>query len=714
MTIITEIYVSIDNLTFTKLDLYKDESISLKLSKKDLQDITKVFAPFSQNFSIPATDKNKKALDFFGNTELQKNITDNKLKCKIYTNGILNQQGILKIEGVKYKNDKADSFTASFNTEFLSLKDRIGDDTISNLSNNNEVSWKPDNVYNRLKSTSIVNGIRYYIPLWSNNRVWTRVEGEDSVNNIDNIIYNASNNPNKDRVINIDELRPSIDVVSIINLIKTKYNLNIDIPLATKDELKELFVWCNGNNLASLQSKKLIINKQFVNDKPIDLGKAVANFTDSSVKITKNASVNFCEFGIKLKDVVCGDENSTATITVDFVRKSDNISIISYDIEVKNGDNDFRPDIPIVFFDGDEFEFYVYFRVSKPIFWKSMDTRIFYRRPFSNPSTPTTATSSYTNSINSDATGCHLANLITSLPNVKVIDFLTSFLKTFNLSIYDSSPSDENLLFLSPDDISTPNKIYSKLESDYTLYADKKEVPKSVNNPYNYYNFKHKTSNYRSNRDFKKQFNVEYGQIYYPLVKPTKPNEFKVETEFSIVPPIYINGSQIYTSYGFTSENPSIVDNDKVRYSPNLDELTLMYYHGAETIPALSCQNVSSSDVLINSSLTQYIKSMPYCKQNNNSLAFSVLRIENVDYIKNLYSLYYSKFIGRLLNINALSQIYTLNLPSNEIYINDAEPLRPKGFRLQNDIVIGETRFETLEANIDVTTGKTKLTLLNY
>lgn len=713
MTIITEIYVSIDNLTFTKLDLYKDESVSLKLSKKDLQDITKVFAPFSQNFSIPATDKNKTALDFFGNTELQKTIVENKLKCKIYTNGILNQQGILKIEGVKYKNDKADSFTASFNTEFLSLKDRIGDDTIDNLSTNNQISWKADNVFNRLKSTSIVNDIRYYVPLWSNNRVWSRVDDEDSANNIDNIVYNVSNNPNKDRVINIDELRPSIDMLSIINLIKNKYELNIDIPLSTKDELKEVFVWCNGNNLANLQSKKLIINKQFNSDKPL-LGNAVANFTDSSVKITKNSVVNFCEFGIKLKDLVCGDENSTATITIDFVRKSDNVSVISYDIEVKNGDNDFRPDIPLVFFDGNEFEFFVYFRVSKPIFWKSMDTRIFYRAPFTSPSLATTATSSYTNSINSDATGCHLANLITSLPNVKVIDFLTSFLKTFNLSIYDSSPSDENLLFLSPEDIETPNKIYSKLENDYTLYADKKEVPKSVNNPYNYYNFKHKTSNYRSNRDFKKQFNVEYGQIYYPLVKPTKPNEFKVETEFSIVPPIYINGSQIYTSYGFTSENPSIVDNDKVRYSPNLDELTLMYYHGAETIPALSCQNVSGSDVLINSSLTQCIKSMPYCKQNNNSLAFSVLRIENVDYIKNLYSLYYSKFIGRLLNINALSQIYTLNLPSNEIYINDAEPLRPKGFRLQNDIVIGETRFETLEANIDVTTGKTKLTLLNY
>lgn len=705
MTIITEIYVSIDNLTFTKLDLYKDESISLKLSKKDLQDITKVFAPFSQNFTIPATDKNKAALDFFGNTEVQKTITENKLFCKIYTNGILNQQGVIKLEGVKYKNDKADSFTVSFSTEFLSLKERIGEDLISDLSSaNNQISWKSDNVYNRLKSTAIINDIRYYIPLWSNNRVWSYDPNEPS---IDNIAYEIGNDPTEDKVINIGELRPSVDVVSIINLIKSKYNLNIEIPLASNNELKEIFIWCNGSNFGGLNNR-FILNKQYSNEEPTSHGKAVVNFTDNSIKITKNASTFFVQYRISLADTIVGDLLETATATIEVVRKSDNSVVLTQDFEVKNGNNVMPMSVPIYLFTSNEFEFYTNIRVSKPIFWKSSSSRVLYRTPFSDK------ISSYSTNLNSDATNSYKIDLIKSLPNMKVIDFLKSLFKTFNISIYDSSPSDENLLFLTPDDIETPNKIYSKLESDYTLYADKKEVPKSVNNPYNYYNFKHKTSNYRSNVDFKTIYGIEYGQTYFPNTPPAKPNEFKVETEFSIVPPIYINGSQIYTSYGFAKGSPSADDEGRFRYEPNLDEPTLFYNHGTTTIAPLSCQNVSTSDVLINSSLAQCVKSMPYCKQNDNSLAFSVLRIDNIDYIKTLYSIYYSAFINRLLNINALSQIYTLNLPSNEIYINDAEPLRPKGFRLQNDIVIGETRFETLEANIDVTTGKTKLTLLNY
>ncbi|MGB4985691.1 MAG: hypothetical protein WBO70_07960, partial [Erysipelotrichaceae bacterium] len=131
-TIITEIYVSIDNLEFTKLDLYKDEAFEMKYSKKDLQDITKVFAPFSKNFTLPATPKNKQAFGFFGNTEVIKILTDSKYFCKVYINGMLDQSGLLKLESVKYKNNKADSFTANFNTSLLSLKDRIGDDTMHN------------------------------------------------------------------------------------------------------------------------------------------------------------------------------------------------------------------------------------------------------------------------------------------------------------------------------------------------------------------------------------------------------------------------------------------------------------------------------------------------------------------------------------------------------------------------------------------------------
>jgi len=262
-TIITEIYVSIDNLEFTKLDLFKDESFTMKYSKKDLQDITKVFAPFSQNFSIPATPKNKQAFGFFGNTEVVKVNSDSKFNCKVYTNGVLNQTGILKLEGVKYKNNKADTFTANFNTNLLSLKERIGDDTLHDLSNGSHITkWTAKEVYQRLSSVATLSGLRYFAPLISNNRVWNY-----DANTVydDNIAYKSGNNPNSDKCINSGEIRPALKFLDIFGLIKTKYNITINTPLELTPQLDDLYVYGNAETITDGKEKRLSINNAFTN-----------------------------------------------------------------------------------------------------------------------------------------------------------------------------------------------------------------------------------------------------------------------------------------------------------------------------------------------------------------------------------------------------------------------------------------------------------------
>jgi len=715
-SLLTEIYVSVDGVEFTKLDLFKDESFTIKHSKKDVQDLSKVFAPFSQPFSFPATPKNKKALGFFGSTQAVKTNPDNKFKCKVYTNGIINQTGILKIENIKYKNNKAETFTGGFSTQILSLKDRIGTDTIDNISDTPVLfDWKPINVKSSTEGVNITYGVKYYIPLVSNNRVWNYDLEETGV---DNIAYKTGLNPSEDKVINIGELRPSVNLVSLLNLIKTKYDLNITTPLENQSELKEVYIWCNGKNFATPTPSKFIATKQYTNESPSDHGTTVNNLTDSSTKITKNGDVTFIRYRLRLKKLVIGDNLATASLTISIVKKSTLETVLSFDFEAVNGENEFDMIIPLYLFTSNQFEFFTYVQFSKPVFWKFADCNVLYRRnAFYGDKI-----SRYDNANNSDLTACHKIDLLKSLPNVKVIDFLTSFFKTFNISIFDNSPSNENLLFLTPQDTDSADQSYSKAVLDYTTFADGKDVEKKVNNPYNYYNFKHKTSAYRSNIDFKKQFNIEYGQTYFPATKPDKANEYKIETEFSIIPPVTINGTaNVYTAYGFNSDAPEIDEDGRFRYSPNLDELTLFYSHGNTSLGSqtLAMQMNNSANDLVLSQLSSYVKSMPFCKQNNFSLAFSILVINNVSYTETLYSRYYSKLIARLLNPNALLQTINFILPSTEIYLNDANiasgaGLTPKGFRLQNEIIVGETRFEIIEASIDTTTGKTKLTLLNF
>jgi hypothetical protein len=76
-------------------------------------------------------------------------------------------------------------------------------------------------------------------------------------------------------------------------------------------------------------------------------------------------------------------------------------------------------------------------------------------------------------------------------------------------------------------------------------------LQKSVPSDFNYYNFKHATSKYKSNIDYATATELEYGQVVNQLSNlPTK--EFKVETNFSLIVPVLIQGtSGTLTHYGF-------------------------------------------------------------------------------------------------------------------------------------------------------------------
>ena len=699
---ITEIYVSIDGLEFTKLDLFKDESFLLNQNKKDLQNISKVFSPFSQSFSFPTTPKNKKALGFFGMTQAIKKNPDNKFKCKIYTNGVINQTGILTLESVKEK-----SFTGGFSTNLLSLADRIGSDTLNDLSIiDNSISYKPSDAVPLTQYVQTLNNIKHYVPLISNNRVWNIDAQNDA---IDNISYKNGLDLNGNRVINFGELRPAVSLVSIFELIKAKYSLDVTIPITEKPEMSEAFMWCN-NSVFNSGVKKFALTKTFDVE---DLGGfATNNLTDSSTLLAIDNSINKITYRIQFKDVVFGDNSETNKVTISIVKKSTLETVLSSTFDFVSGAalNEADIVIPLFLFESYQFEYFTYIECEKPMFWKMNTVYMFFKPAFGSP-----LNNICIDSYNSDLTGLYKIDLIKSLPKVKVLDFLNSFFKTFNISIYDNSPTNENLFFLSPQDVNTQNKIYSKSVADYTRYPQSIDIEKKTNNPYNYYNFKHKTSKYKSNSDFKKQFNVEYGQVFFPNIKPIKANEFKVETEFCILPPVKVNGSDnLYTAYGFTSDSPTVSDDGKFRYTPNFDEMTIFYNHGQKTIEPIAIRKDTSYI-----SLFTYLKSMPYCKQNSQTLAFSILKIDNVEFTNNLFLNYYQNFIQRLLNPNALSQQLSFILPPNEIYLNDANVtvnagLIPKGFRMQNEVIVGETRYEILDSQIDLTTGKAKLTLLNF
>jgi len=754
--IITEVFVSLDGANYVKLDLHKDESLNLKFTKKDLQDLSKIFAPFSQGFTFPATPKNRAALGFFGDTDIIKINTESKFDAKLYTGGILNQTGFIKLENLAYRNKKPTDFSGSFTSTMTNLKDKIGDDYLKDLSDSAAlVSWSNEGIQELLTSVKNLDldgiNIKHFVPLVSVNRVWTYDLTENSTL-LDNIAYNQATPLDSSNLIKPEELRPAIYYSSILELIKKKYNLSIISPLEEREEYKDLTVWCNSERIVNNDYKILPILNGFgslgwydsKNEGGIPDPKKYTistNLTNNTFTVNKrplpfsnssNYIENAFQFRVSFEGVIITGGTETPEVNIQYVRAADDVVFKTETFSLEGNSFNCVTQIDDELFIGlDSLEFYIKVQFLQPTSWSSCNFRIFFRYYdgktgwFSRKEYAWYYYDSLMNN-NSPLVSTDNIDLIKSLPAIKVADFLSSHFKAFNISVLDTSPDNESLFWLTPEDINSKNKVYSKAVLDYTSYVNTKEHDKEKPNDYNYYNFKHATSDYFSNKKYIEAFNLEYGQTVYPDIKPADPNEFKVETAFSIIPPINLKGTNIITAYGFTNDSPDVLATGETRYTPNYDELTLFYSHGSTECATLGYLGVKLQQAYYGYfikvkgvyPLNNYIKVTPVSK-NGYSFGFSKLKINGIEFQNSLYLRYYEEQTSRLLDPNVLSQIFELTLPPSEIYLNDSTMIQgagqtPAGFRLQNDIIIGENLFSIVDAIIDVTTGEAKIKFLNY
>lgn len=743
-----EIFVSIDNENYYKLDLDKSESINMKYVLKDTTDLSKVFSPFSQSFNFPATLNNQKILGYVGMTKVLKAKSDSIFSCKIYNNGLINQTGKLKITDIQEENGRVISYTSNFTTTLLSLATRMGDDLINDLPINPvTINWLPNEVYNSLSSikqstTEPMAGVKskYYVPLISNVRVFQRV-ANIAVDYIDNVAYNPSANPTGTHVLKADELSPAVNARSIIDMMKIKYNLDIVIPIELEQYYNDWFVYCNAEQKAetAVAIEYDVINNfgaliRYSTKNPGHIPNPQkfvisANTTTNLFQIIKNNADGDYDkevsFYVKLNNVT--STKGASTVNVNFILQLENGSIYNQISAGKDASGNIEVQfiIPDASFVSGKFRFKILQKSDTPIIWSSSETKIEYRYydgkygAFNSTSYGNYRQSSLAND-NSSSMGGTKIDLYKSIPETKCVDFLNSFLKTFNISIFDASPNDDKLYWLTPNDLLSENKEYSKRVVDYTPYIVSKKVQKKIPNDYNYYNFKHKTSKYKSNSDFLAVKGLDFGQLTYPEIKPTEDlSEFKVETSFSILEALPIAGmTDEFTSYGFTDETPEIWDTGEKRYKPNTSDLTIFFACGLRNLigeKRLGFQGANNLNILSVLPLNSYIKTSPI-HTNGFSFGFSLIQEAT---IKSLYYYFYKTQTERLLNPNTLQHSFELQLPAKELVLNFANTTQgesniPTGYRLQNEIILQETRFSIIDSSIDITTGNTKLNLLNF
>lgn len=744
-----QLYIKHTDNNYYLLDLEEDTGINYKLTVKDLSDITKIYSPYTQSFSLKATDKNKILCGFVGNEKIQQVNTEKEFDAMIYISGFIFQSGKLTFEESDYEFQDQKEFKTSFASNLTSLTDKLGDLTIQDLFidiNGNfdpllKTVWNKNILKDRMQSVknmTLANGINFKwgVPFISNNRVWTY--NEDDLGIVDNIAYKPNKTVDDVNFINLEEVRPAVTYMTIMKHLLLKIGTPIECPIFEKDEVKDLYAYCNSESLVvpaaaafSLTDFSNLVYDRYDEKTEIDFTplppspKWTITQTLGVVKIKRNNAVYYptkwgdgFDLNLTFNGLVSLGQSGT-NIKVQLRRTSDNVIIDSQDITgniytfriIDSGVNNTMLDsngelyvkfeiLPTTLVDWTNIEFKSIqsFRIDKKVLLGRRVTRAKY------------SATSICNTLSTSLGGNEL-NLITILPKMKCVDFLKSFFKTFNISVINAGTQDQKMYWLTPSDIQEVNKPYSKRIVDYTNFVDISSLNKKKANQYNQYVFSHFASKY-----YESVYGngTKFGELTHPSTPPAKPTKFEVKTDYSIIKQstTFEHPSGLRTCLAFQNDAPEVLDNGGNRYKPVYEEFTLFYLKPVTLeFNNLSLEYTSTANAALASALEASFKH----PVNGKTLAFGA----EADGQNSLYLNYYSSFIESLLRPNAYLSTFNLNLPPNEIFLNFAnlnqgESQIPTGFRAHNEIIIGEQRYYLQDASIDLTRGKAKLSVINF
>ena len=741
-----QLYIKYKDDNYYLLDLDPNEGINYKLTVKDLSDITKIYSPYTQSFTLQATDKNKMLCGFVGNEKIQRINSTGEFDSMIYISGFLFQSGKLSFEESDYQFNDQKNFKTSFASNLTSLSDKLGDLTVQQLFQDDygsfdplvKTQWNKNVLKDRMqsiKNLTLSNGINFKwgVPFISNNRVWTY--DDDNLDIIDNIAYRATKPVDNVNFISLTEVRPAVTYMTIMEHLLLKIGTPVICPLFESTEVKDLYVWGNSANLIADKETAYPITsytslsylrydtKQEITGYPLPPTNSpkwlVTEEASGVFKIDRNESVfypttwgdgfdvNLVFNGLvalgestKIKVVL---RNTTNNVIID----SQEITGNTYTYRIldsllnSSGFLYFRFEIlPVSLVDWTSITFKTIqkFRIAKKVLFGTRVTKGTYEANATN------------NSLSTSLGGNEL-NLISILPKMKCVDFLKSFFKTFNISVISTGLNDQSMYWITSDNIKETNKPYSKRIVDYTSFVDIASLNKKKANQYNQYIFKHFDSKYYESEY---GYGTKFGSLTYPTTAPDKPTKFEVTTNYSIIKTAstFKHPSNLKTCLAFEKDSPEVLESGAVRYTPVYDEFTIFYLkpRNLELSP-LSLEYSPTGNNALYAALEATYKN----PISGKLLSFGAESEVDTD---SLYLNYYDDFITLLLDSNSYLSTFNVVLPPNEIFLNFAnlkqgESNIPTGFRAQNEIIIGEQRYILQDASFDLTTGKGKISVIN-
>ena len=273
-----------------RVDMFKDESVSITQSIQNVRDIAKIFTEFTKTFTLPASKSNNKIFKHYYNFSITDGFDAREKKtATIELNNLPFKKGKIKLEGVELQNRRPKSYKVTFFGNTVNLKDVIGEDKLNTLTalNSNNLLWNMATIKSRLQLSPITNDV--IAPLITHTDRLYYDSGDTSTQNT----FNLYPHTGKIRGVIWNQLKYAIRVSKIVDAIESKYSLTFSNDFFTSSNLpySRLFMWLHRKSGAPTQTVSTGTEVQLL-ETPVNgwtptSGSDIANMIDdSTLRIT--------------------------------------------------------------------------------------------------------------------------------------------------------------------------------------------------------------------------------------------------------------------------------------------------------------------------------------------------------------------------------------------------------------------------------------------
>ena len=679
---------------FQKVDLFKDEQVSINLSIQNIKKPDKIFTEFTKTFTIPASKTNNKLFEHYYNADIINGFdARNKRDAKIELNNIPYKDGFIALNGVELKNNKPYAYKITFYGKTINLNKQFRDESLSALNGtlaNNNIIYNAANI--KAKMQVAVPTSTIIAPLITHT---TQAYYDGSLTTDGNL------SPQTGKGLLFSQLKFAINVNAIITAIKSQYNLDISTDFFNNtniDQFNNLYMWLNAKKGDVEPSQEVV---SYTNP--------VTGFTGSGTE-TQMSQTQTLAILVPNNNIISSSINIiNVSNSAEFsVQISDNDGPI-FTSALTSGDRGFNQTnygtletglYTISFIGGTAF-------TVGSIVWEING----------NPPPPSQIgwTNTWTTT-NYSFTTSFLFEIGLQMPPIKLIDFMNGLFKMFNLTAY----FDNQTLLANGNTNTNFGKIrIQTLESyydnnfntwDISKYVDTNSVTVKVALPYNSITFSYDGLQSFYAAQFEQTTSSSWGGIRYEgqgesqLSSFTAPNNsYNVTAPYEHLQYVRLyNGSSILnlmTGWFANDNKESMVGKPLLFYAikqaSNLaTQIRIKDVPNGSTFTDLTDYIIPSNSVALATSTS---------KENINFNAETNEYTGTSDFTDTLFQKFYNNYIGNVFN--SRRRIYNIKafLPLNMIY----------KIQMNDRILINNQIYNINNATINLITGESQLELLN-